>query len=189
MHRVLSPVIAMSLSLSANAGLIELGRVADIQATPFVLGALLERLNGGEGSKSVSPNRLNLPTQNAQVFARRMNERLVTPQFPIRSALRYSDDTTIVEVDVLLKRPLCIVGADAGSIGWLSKNKAALLKRNAICAVANAEDAAQLERLKAGAAPLPVLTFPIDEITHLHNITQYPVLIVGNRVPNNEAQQ
>ena len=182
-------LVLLLVSGGANAQLIELGRGVDIQETDFVMGELKARLINPEQLNFSAPEDVpEIEPPSADEIAWHINERLVNPQFPLETELRYSQDSTVVEVDVYLQSPMCIVGTNEGSIAWIEKNKQRLIELNALCVVADAKNKAQLTHLQEVADPIPVITIPIDEIARLHNIQHYPVLIMGTKLSSSLKQ-
>ncbi len=174
--------VLMLVSGGASAQLIELGRGVDIQETDFVMGELKARLINPEQLNFSAEDIPEIEPPSADEIAWHINERLVNPRFPLETELRYSQDSTVVEVDVFLQSPMCIVGTNEGSITWIEKNKQRLIELNALCVAATAKNKAQLTHLQEVADPIPVITIPIDEIVRLHNIQHYPVLIMGTKL-------
>lgn len=172
-----STVVAMSLLLSAiqsahaDGGLAVLGHDRAAVPAQAVIGELLDRLRPDPEEVFPDPPS-GLPTDPATAV----------PQsgYPVVSGLSSGGGQGgVKEIDLPLPSPVCVIGPDAASLRWLSRNRSQLKKMGASCILVRARDAREAERVRAAARPLPVRAVPFDELARLHGIRTVPVLLVG----------
>ncbi len=157
-----------------------LGKSSKIRPIEKALPDLLDRIIDEQSINTSDVKRSGSSVINQQAFKELLRDSLLRPSFPVTSSLQYSPNTTTQEVKAFLKTPLCIVGDDQGSIQWLTSNKPLLVKHDAVCAVAAAKSKQSLENLRTAAAPIAVVTIPLEEIAQRNNLKNYPVLIIGH---------
>ena len=172
-----SSVVAMSLFLSAiqsahaDGGLAVLGHDRGAVPARSVIGELLERF--GPDPEEVLPD----PPSRQTIDPAR-----AVPQsgYPVVSSLSSSVGLVgVKEIDLPLSSPVCVIGPDAASLRWLSRNRSKLIKVGASCILVRARDAREAERVRAAARPIPVRAVPFDELARIHGIRTVPVLLVG----------
>lgn len=172
-----SPVVAMSLFLSAiqsahsDGGLAVLGHDRGAVPARSVIGELLDRFE--PDPEEVFPD----PPSGQPIDPAR-----AVPQsgYPVFSSLGSSIGSAgVKEIDVPLASPVCVIGPDAISLRWLSRNRIRLAEMSASCILVRARDALEAERVRAAARPIPVRAVPFDELARIHGIRTVPVLLVG----------
>ncbi len=76
-----------------------------------------------------------------------------------------------------LSRPLFLVGADAGSLAWLTAHRQRLAEVSAIGQLIQARNPADLQAVTAASGGLPILVAPASDIARAMGLRHYPVLI------------
>jgi integrating conjugative element protein (TIGR03765 family) len=76
-----------------------------------------------------------------------------------------------------LSRPLCLVGADPGSLQWLKAHRATLHAAGAVCLAVEVPDEAAWAQLSAAAQDLPLVLASGEELAETLGLRVYPVLI------------
>ncbi len=76
-----------------------------------------------------------------------------------------------------LKTPVCVVGSDEQSLNWLATNRDQLARIGARCLLIQAENQADIDRIKKQAEGLHVITAPGNAMTDSFGLQHYPALI------------
>ena len=76
-----------------------------------------------------------------------------------------------------LSRPLCLVGADPGSLQWLEAHRATLHAAGAVCLAVEVPDEVAWAQLSAAAQDLPLVLASGAELAETFGLRVYPVLI------------
>jgi len=76
-----------------------------------------------------------------------------------------------------LKTPVCVLGSDEQSLDWLATNQKQLARIGARCLLIQAENQADIKRIKKRAEGLPVIAVSGDAIVDSFGLQHYPALI------------
>lgn len=99
---------------------------------------------------------------------------------PVSSALvPAAGSDTIRRIDTPMAFPICVVGPDPVSRGWLTKNRDRLHQLGAVCVLVETRGQAELDSLRKIARPVPVHPLPFDDVAARYGIRTVPVLLVG----------
>ncbi len=172
MNRILASLaFCIPVAHAGGDGLTVLGHDRGAVPTRAVIGELLDRFEPDpEEVSSAAPSRQGIDPAAA----------VRQSGYPVVSDLGSSGGSARVKmVDVPLPAPVCVVGPDAASLRWLSRNRSRLTEMGASCILVQARDAREVERVRGAAGPLPVRAVPFDDLARIHGIRTVPVLLVG----------
>ena len=111
-------------------------------------------------------------------------EKAVSLLLPLQSTLTVGDvETHKVNKNVqFVPTTLFIVGADARSLEWLTKNHEKLEKEEAVGIVTSINSIGEFKSIEQAANGLPLTPVAVDPIAQQLGISHYPVLISNNEV-------